>query len=174
VKKTAFYYGTISGIIMVLCFLVPYFIYGNNVDFSKGEIIGYTAMVLCLTAVFFGIRFYRDKRLDGYISFGQAMGLGSEISGIAALIFGIYTFVLYRFFATDLPQRLMEYYKNQIINSGQSKEVIAQKLAQMQEQAGFYSNPVAMAVVMMFTVFLIGIALSLISSFILKKNKPIQ
>ena len=134
-KKTAFYFGTISGIVMVIFFIIPIFIYGNDIDFSKSEIIGYTSMVLCLTAVFFGIKKYRDKKLGGVISFGAAFGLGSEISGIAGIIFGIYSYVLYKYWSPNLYVKIMDYYKDKIINSGQSQEVIAQQLKQFQKQS---------------------------------------
>lgn len=174
--RTTFKYGAYAGIIMTLCFLTPYFIWGKDVDLSKGEIIGYTSMVICLTAVFFGIKNYRDRKLGGVISFGNAFGLGLEISGVAGVIFGIYNVILYKYLAPDLSQRLMDYYKNKIINSGQSQEVIANQLKEMQSQAGFYGNPLIMGLVMILTVFAIGIVISLISAFVLKskRTEPIK
>ncbi len=169
-KRITFKYGTYSGILMVLCFLTPYFIWGKDTDLSKGEIIGYISMVVCLSGVFFGIKNYRDKKQNGYITFGNALGLGLEISGVASIIFGIYNYVLYKFLAPDLSQRLMDYYKNKIINSGQSKEIIAKQLQEMQSQAGFYGNPIIMGLVMIVTVFAIGLAVSLISAAILKRK----
>lgn len=170
-KKTAFYFGTIGGILMVLCFLTPYFIYGNNVDFSKGELIGYASMVFCLTTIFFGIKSYRDKKQQGTITFGKAFGLGSEISGIASIIFAIYSFLLYKVFAPELGPGLLDYYRQKIINSGASQQVIAEQLKQFEAQSDFYANPLAMAVVMLFTVFVIGLIISLISAFILKRKE---
>src|SRR5438552_2096621 len=101
-KKTTFYYGGIGGIVMILCFLVPSLVYDTGIDFFKSEISVYVSVILPLTAIFFGIKNYRNKKLNGIISFGQAFGLGSEISGIASLIFGIYSFFLYKYFVPDL------------------------------------------------------------------------
>jgi hypothetical protein len=158
---------------MVLCFLTPYFIWGKDADLSKGEIIGYISMIVSLSAVFFGIKNYRDKKQNGYITFGNAFGLGLEISGVASIIFGIYNYVLYKFLAPDLSQRLIDYYKNKIINSGQSKEIIAKQLQKMQSQSDFYSNPLIMSLVMIVTVFAIGLVVSLISATILKRKELI-
>ena len=155
---------------MVLCFLTPYFIWGKDLDLRNGELIGYASIAVCLTAVFFGIKNYRNKNPGGSISFGNAFGLGTEISGVAGVIFGIYNFILYKYLAPDLSQRLLDYYKNKIINSGQSQEVITKQLQEMQSQAGFYGNPIIMGLVMILTVFAIGVAISLISALILKKK----
>jgi len=170
-KRITFKYGAYAGIIMVLCFLTPYFIWGKDADLSKGEIIGYISMVVSLSAVYLGIKNFRDKKQNGYISFGNALGLGLEISGVASIIFGIYNYILYKFLAPDLSQRLMDYYKNKINNSGQSKEVIAKQLQEMQSQAGFYGNPLIMALVMIVTVFAIGLVVSLISAAVLKRKE---
>ncbi len=168
--RTTLKYGAYAGIVMILCFLSPYFIWGKDLDLSRGELIGYAAIAICLTSVFFGIKNYRDKKLGGSISFGNAFGIGTEISGVAAIIFGIYNFVQYKYLAPDMMQRLMDYYKNKIINSGQSQELIAKQLKELQSQAGFYGNPWIMGLVMIMTVFVMGMAISLISALILKKK----
>ncbi len=167
--KITFKYGAYAGITMILCFLTPYFIWGRNMDLGNGELIGYACMVLCLSAVYLGIRNYRNKNLHGSISFGNAFGQGLEISGVAALIFGAYNFVLYKYLAPDLLQRLLAYSKNKIINSGQTQEIITKRLAELQSQSGFYGNPIVMGFVMVLTVFVIGIFVSLLSALVLKK-----
>jgi hypothetical protein len=111
-KKTTFYYGGISGILMILFFLIPY-VLQDKLNSDKDEIILLASFILPLTAVFFGIRSYRNKKAGGIISFGKAFGLGSEISGTAALIFGIFTFALNEFLIPNITISL--FYQSSLI-----------------------------------------------------------
>ena len=44
---------------------------------GSGYVYGYATMIIALTAVFLGIKRYRDKTLGGVIRFGQAVGIGA-------------------------------------------------------------------------------------------------
>ena len=59
----------------------------DRIGFDKGEIIGYTTMVLAFLMVFFGIRSYRDTVLDGTIGFGRAFQVGILITLIASVCY---------------------------------------------------------------------------------------
>lgn len=155
---------------MILIFFAPLFFYNSPADYKKGELTGYGSIVLSLLLIIAAIKNYRDKKNGGMISFGEAFGLGSEISGIAAVIFGIYIFALYKFIRPELADNLIDFYKNKIISSGQSQDVIARQLSEFNQQAALYSNPIAMAIVMMLTVFAIGLTITLISSLFLKRK----
>src|SRR5215510_13807412 len=54
---------------------------------GSGYIYGYATMIIALTAVFLGIKRYRDKVLGGVIGFGQAVLLGLGISFVASLVY---------------------------------------------------------------------------------------
>lgn len=155
---------------MVLLFFVPLFFYNSPADYQKGELTGYGSIMISLLLIVAAIKNYRDKKNKGYIGFGQAFGLGSEVSGIAGLIFGAYVFVLYKYIRPDLSERLMDFYKNKIINSGESQEIIARKLSEFNSQYSLYGNPVSMAIVMALTVFIIGLGIALVASVFLKRK----
>jgi len=54
---------------------------------GSGYVYGYATMIIALTAVFLGIKHYRDKALGGVIRFGQAVLVGLGISAVAILIY---------------------------------------------------------------------------------------
>jgi len=66
-KKTVLTFGLISGAIMSLMMLgtLPFI---DKIGFDKGEIVGYTGIVLSFLLVFFGIRSYRKmlRRQDHF------------------------------------------------------------------------------------------------------------
>ena len=45
-------------------------------DFMSNDIVGYAAMVVMFSLIFFGVRNYRNKQLEGYITFGKAFKWG--------------------------------------------------------------------------------------------------
>ena len=79
-------YGIVSGLIvatpMVWRMLAakP----GATEEPVSGMLLGYLTMIVALTAVFLGVKAYRDKVLGGVIRFLPALGLGLGISAVAS------------------------------------------------------------------------------------------
>ena len=59
-KKTVLTFGLISGAIAAGTMLatIPF---ADSISFNKGEILGYTVIVLSALMVFFGVRSYREN-----------------------------------------------------------------------------------------------------------------
>jgi Ni,Fe-hydrogenase I cytochrome b subunit len=176
--KNILKYGLISGGVMTGLFIIAHLLFMKDFDekmWSIGEVFGYTSMVLSLAAIFFGIKAYRDKVLNGKIAFGKAFLLGLGISVVASLIFGLYTFFLYNVIQPDLSSKMIDIYREKIRTSGETQEIITQKLAEFETEAVQWSNPVAQVLLMIFTVLPLGILISLVSAAILKRKelKPV-
>src|SRR6266550_2743136 len=85
-KKTVWTFGLIAGgILSAMMLLTMPFI--DSIGYDRGEIIGYTTMVLAFLLVFFGVRSYRDNVAGGKIGFGRAMAVGSLIVVIASVCY---------------------------------------------------------------------------------------
>jgi hypothetical protein len=85
-KKTVLTFGLISGVAttgMMLATL-PFV---DAIGFDKGELVGYTALVLSFLLVFFGIRSYRQHDGAGRITFGRAFGVGILITLITCAFY---------------------------------------------------------------------------------------
>ena len=82
-KKTVLTFGTIAGVILsaMMLLTIPF---QEQIGFERGEIIGYTSMVLAFLLIFFGVRSYRDKVAGGSISFGRALKVGALIAAVAS------------------------------------------------------------------------------------------
>ena len=59
-RKIVLTFGLIAGAILSVMMLVTQSFF-DQIGFDKGEIIGYTTMVLAFLMVFFGVRSYRDN-----------------------------------------------------------------------------------------------------------------
>jgi hypothetical protein len=166
--------GLIAGAVLSVLMLAPILILGPRPEWMKwGEILGYTWMVLCLTATYFAMRSERVRR-GGVLGFGAALGIGAGVSLVAALLFGLATWVTYALAGDELPQKLYEFYVQGIRDSGLDAAAQAAKLAELEQMKGLFFNQPLQAAVMFATVFLIGIAESIIGALIVRRIAPQQ
>src|ERR1041385_902667 len=73
--KIVLTFGLISGALIGAFFAVTMTL-ANKGSLGHSEVIGYTAMLLAFTLVFFGIRTYREQQGGGTITFGRAFKVG--------------------------------------------------------------------------------------------------
>jgi hypothetical protein len=85
-KKTVLTYGFISGGVAAALMLAtrPFV---DSLHGRKGEIVGYTGIVLSALLVFFGVRSYRENVGEGRISFGRAFAVGILITLISCVCY---------------------------------------------------------------------------------------
>ncbi len=166
--------GLIAGGIMAGMFMISYALFMKDFKpelFTLSEIVGYANMIIALTAIFFGIKSYRDKVLGGKISFGKAFLLGIGISAVAALIFAIYVYFLYNVIFPGLTDRMIEGYRERIRMSGQTQQVITQELAKFETESAWWHNPFLLSFSTFVLIFVIGILISLVSAAILRRKE---
>ena len=174
-KKTVITFGLISGlIIVVLGYATTSLATDANgrLDFSKGEIFGYINMLIALSMIFFGIRQYRERYLDGRITFGQAFKVGILISLIASVIYVLGWMVYYN--TSDLgetfPAQYLDHMKEKWAAAGMSADQINQKAQGFEKNMEMFKNPLIMAGMTLMEIFPIGLVITLISAFILKRK----
>lgn len=167
-------WGIISGGVMVLAFLSYWLVNGGEFDPEKyrmGEIVGYTTMIISMLGVYFGIRSYRDKVLGGEITFSKALGKGALISLVASVIFGIYSVLLFEFMMTsDNKISLM---RSGLERQGLPAEKVEAQLAQQMEMMDSFVGSIFNGLLMLVTVFLIGMVITLFSSLILRTKQKV-
>jgi hypothetical protein len=163
-------YGAIAGGVLAVAMFGPYFVFGAKPEWMEvGQIVGYTSMVLCLTATIFAMRHER-ARSPTRPSWHRLFGVGIGVSAVAAAIFGTATWAFYALAGDALPQALYEFYVNGVRNSGAPAESIATQLAELERMKPIFWNRPLQAVVMFATVFLIGAVESAIGAWFV--NRP--
>ncbi len=169
-KNTAIKYGIRSAITITILFLLALTL-GKNLDYGLQEVIGYVSMVISLLFVFFGIKHFRDNENDGVVSFSKALLIGILITLFASLAFGIIDLIYIKYINPDFTA---EYYARSIeqLKSSLTSVELETKLAEMESQKELFMNPFASFLIMSFTVFLVGLIISLISSLILQRKQP--
>ncbi|MGB5418932.1 DUF4199 domain-containing protein [Algibacter sp.] len=158
-------YALISGFIF---FGLPFFL-GMGVDFDYGEIIGYTAMILSLLFVYFGIKHYRDKENNGKISLGKAIGIGMLIALFSAVGVAVFDYIYTTQINPDFASEYLEYSIKKMEET-LSAEELKVKSAELTQQMTDYGSPSFMAFMMFASVMILGFVISLISGLILQRK----
>lgn len=164
-----FRYGAIAGIALSIAFFAPYFLFGPQPSWLRyGQLFGYSAMALSMTATYFAMRSERRRR--GSLTFSRGLAIGAGVALVGAAIFGAATWAFYAIVGDALPQLLWDHYVAQIRASGHGEAEIAQQLASMESMRPLFFNYVFQAVLMFASLFLIGVAISLVSATLLRRR----
>jgi hypothetical protein len=134
-----------------------------------GMLLGYLTMIVSLTAVFLGVKSYRDKVLGGAIRFLPAFGLGVAISAVACLFYVIGWEISLAYSPFDF----ISFYKMSMIESATAKGVTVEDLKQVtadaESFAKMYRNPWIRMPITFIEMFPVGVLVSLITAAVLKR-----
>lgn len=171
-KKTVLTFGLIGGAIMAaMMFATLPFV--DKIGFDKGEIVGYTTMILAFMLVFFGIRSYRENVSGGRITFGRAFAVGILITLVACVCYVIAWEILYFKFMPDFGDKYANYMVEKARASGATQQAIDAQVQQMNSFKAMYDNPFINAAITFVEPLPIGLIVTLISAAILRKKKAI-
>lgn len=168
-KRTVLRYGLISGLVIFVLFVLSYAIFGSSTDFDTREVFGYAAIILSLLFVFFGIKHYRDKENAGRLSFGKGLKVGLLITLIPAAVFGLFSVIYTEVINPDFQETYYSHYMAEMQKTMTPEKFEVAK-AEFESQKAMFANPLFNFGLMFFTVFIIGVIISVISTLILKRN----
>lgn len=170
-KKILLRYGIFSGI-TILAFFAFTLSIGKSLNYDLQEVIGYVGIFLSLVFVYFGIRQYRDQVNGGRLSFGQGLKVGMLIVLVPAFCFGAFD-VLY---STVINPGFWDEYCGAYLDKMKASLPAAEyelKSKQMKEQVELFRNAPFLQFLLMFvTVIAAGVIVTVISTFMLKRNQP--
>src|SRR5262245_33679505 len=139
-KKTVLTFGLIGGAVMsAMMFATLPFI--DRIRFFRGEIVGYTTMILAFLLVFFGVRSYRENVGGGHITFGRAFAVGILITLVVCICYVVAWEILYFKFMPDFADKYASYSVEKVRASGASQQVIDAKVEEMKSFKEMLNNP---------------------------------
>ncbi len=164
-KRNVVIFGLVMG--SVLCINMVYMVHlcYTNPDFKSNDLVGYAGMVVIFSLIFFGVKNYRDKQLEGLISFGQAFKMGILIATIASIMYVVVWLFYYYLFVPDY----LEKYILLVLKETPTADLPA-KTKEMENFKEMYKNPFFVVLITFSEVFPVGLVVSLISAFFLKRN----
>lgn len=164
-------YGLIAGVVVGGALFGMMVLMSGGPPLEYGELIGYSSMLIALSAVFVGVKRYRDEDRGGVIGFWPALGMGLAISLVASLC---YTLAWEASLAVTHAD-FIGAYTAQVIAQKQAAGVSAAELAQFTaEMNAFkeqYANPLFRMLVTVSEILPVGVLVSLISAALLRNSR---
>jgi hypothetical protein len=138
---------------------------------SNAAFYGYLSMILGLTAVFLGIRHYRDKVLGGVIRFVPALLIGLGISAVASLFWVVGWEISLALSGFDFPAAYSQSMVEAARAKGASEAELQQVIADAETFARRYANPLFRVPITFVEMFPIGVVISVIAAALLRNSR---
>ncbi len=172
-KKVVFIFGSIAGLIFMVWMIAIYAFYYNT-NREENYWLGYGSMIVAFSFVFVGIRTFRDKYHDRYISFGKAFQVGLYITLIASTIYVLGWLIDYYVFMPDFMDKYVAHALAQAKSHGASAAELNKQKASMANYVQMYKSPFGVIVLTYLEVLPVGLVITLIASLILKRANTKQ
>lgn len=165
--RNALTHGLITGALLILFSLLTY-----ALGMMENKAMSYVTFILLVGGMYYGTKTYREKFLDGFLSYGKAFNSTFLIGLVASVILGIYIFVFYQYFDPEMINGIREQAEQEILK--RNPEISEQELDMALSMAGRFTTPVWMAFFAFLTNVFVSAIISLIISIFLKKEDPSQ
>ncbi len=117
-------YGVIMAAISIIVFLVMSF---ASIDMSSG--IGrWATLPIYLVVIYLAQKYFIDNG-DGFMSYGQGMGVTWWIALVSSVIYSIFFYVYIKFIDGSFVQMIMDKQREDMQNRGMSDEQIDQAMS---------------------------------------------
>jgi hypothetical protein len=162
-RSTGIRYGIIAGFVGIAYFLI---LTTAGVDLSQG--FGrWGGLLITIVVVFLAHKYYKENG-DGFMTYGQGIGIGFWIGLISAVISSIFNYIYAKFIDPTFVTMMREKAIEDMEAKGQSQEQIdaAMKIVDM------FMTPEAMLFFGLFFGILFTIIIALVISIFTQKPRP--
>lgn len=163
-------YGAISGSLVIGIAILSIQLAGDQ-HLAALEWLGYLVMIVALSAIFVGIKRYRDQELGGVIRFGTAFGLGLAMAVVAGVIYVVVWEVHLSWtdhaFIGDYTAGVIEESEARGITPAERDELVAE----MAELETRYADPLFRLPMTFLEIFPVGLLITLIAASLLRNSR---
>jgi hypothetical protein len=159
--KSAMVYGLYLALILTLFSVVLYV-----TGFILNQNAGYVSMAVTIAGIVICQVLYRNKEMNGVISYGQAVGFGAAIMLFAGIVTALYTLVLYTFIDPGLIDQTKALQEEAMLAKGMTEDQIEAAMA----IASKMLTPGWMSIMGLVGSVFMGTIISLLSSIFIKKQ----
>ena len=161
--RTALKWGVIIGIISIL--------YSTAIMVSGqigNQALGYPVYLIIAVGIYLAMSEFK-KENQGFMSYGQGLGLGTLMSAISGLISSFFSMAYMKFIDPTISDQIMK----KAMEEMEKKGIPDDQIDQAMEISKMFMNPGAMFVLGLLGAVLIGFIFSLIIAAIVKKDKSV-
>ncbi len=171
-KKIVLTFGLISGAILsVMMLLTIPLVFEDSIGYDQGMVIGYATMVLAFLLIYFGVRSYRDNVAAGSVSFGRAFAVGALIMVIASVCYVATWQLIYFKLKPGYAAQFAAHNIERARRGGASEAEVQRKVAEAQQFAERYNNPLFNSAVTFLEPLPVGLVFALVSAAVLRRRR---
>ncbi|MEQ8580674.1 MAG: DUF4199 domain-containing protein [Marinoscillum sp.] len=162
IKSVAIKYGLISGLIGIIFFLV--------IDFaglSGNQSVSWIGILFTAVIMYFAQKEF-IKEGDGYMNYGEGLGLGTLMSLVSAVISSIFTYIYVSFVNPQFIENIRQAQVIAMEEEGMSDAQIEQAMKISEN----FTGPTGLLIFGLIGGVFVGFLISLIISAITKKSRP--
>lgn len=171
-KRNIFIFGSVAGLVFLLFNLALAWLSSKNPGHVGSLFFGYAAMVIAFSFIFVGVKNYRDKFNQGHVSFGKAFQVGLGITAIGSTFYVLIWLVNYYGFNPDFMDKYAAHQLEVVKASGVSQAVMDKKVAEINGMKEMYKNPLFVVLMTYVEVLPVGLIISLLAAWILRRRHP--
>ncbi len=158
--KTAMNYGAFTGGILIAFSVL------TNLLSLGSTFGGYFALIVLAFCILYFTKTYRDKELNGFINYNQAMSLGVLIGIFASIILAFFLFLELKFIDPTLIQKQLDLMRDKMLQKGLSDEQVDKTIIMLKT----FMTPAMTAFISILFYAFLSFIISLITSAIIKKE----
>ncbi|MDD2550432.1 MAG: DUF4199 domain-containing protein [Bacteroidales bacterium] len=162
--KNAMTYGLYVGLALVIVHLMQYLM---DV-YQPSKWVSILTYLIMAGGIAMGTIYFRNQELNGYISYGKALGQGILIGICASIIFGFYFGLLTGVIDTTYMASLSEVVAEAYLDAGMDYDQVEMMMGMVKK----YQTPFLMTISQILGNTITFIVFSLITSIFIKKEEP--
>jgi hypothetical protein len=164
-------YGIVAGLVVAVPMVALMLTLTADTAPDNGALYGYLTMLVALTAVFLGVKHYRDKVLGGAIRFLPALLIGLSISAVASLVYAIGWEISLALTGFDFPSA----YLREMVEAARARGASAAEVERITREAEafarLYANPLYRVPITFVEMFPIGAVIALVAAGLLRNSR---
>jgi hypothetical protein len=154
--------GLIIGLLLIVYAIILYML-----GLTTSKSLGYLNYLIIAVCIFLFSKNYRDKELNGFITFGQSLGYGLLMGLFSSILLAIFTFIMYKIIDPGLVEKLIDIARDQALKKGATEEQFEMGMKYVK----FFVSPTFIAIMTVIGNTVVSLIISLIVSAIVKKER---
>lgn len=166
-KSTIWPIGFRVGVMLALA-LIIYSMLLQVTGMATNKALGFVTNVFYIIGIVWAHKTYKESG-DGYMTYGQGLGLGVVVAGVAGVISSLFSYLYLKFIDDSMLGEILNQSRVAMEEQGLDDEQIEQALAMTQK----FTTPEMIMIWGVLGALLMGLIFSLIISAFTKKNNPV-
>jgi len=159
--KSAVNYGAILGFSLIIFSTIVYLL-----DLTYASGVNWLSYIILVGGIILILKNYRDKHLNGIMSYSTGLGMGTVVSVVAALIVAIYLFIQFKYVDPDLIEQAMRMQEEKMLEKGMPEE----QIEMASEMGRRFTTPIMTSFFGFLGNTIMGFIISLIAAAFIKKE----